>query len=55
MITFKDPKPCLINPCGSTGVCKNVPGKNEYTCDCTEDRGGKNCEIRKFLKKIARK
>ncbi|XP_016007406.2 coagulation factor X [Rousettus aegyptiacus] len=41
---YKDGDQCESNPCQNQGVCKD--GLGEYTCTCSEDYEGKNCELR---------
>ncbi len=37
---------CVVNICQNGGTCTD--GLNGYTCDCEEDFGGLQCEIRKL-------
>ncbi|KAL9966882.1 hypothetical protein ACROYT_G025019 [Oculina patagonica] len=39
--------PCEIFPCLHGGTCRALYEKNDYSCDCSEDYSGKNCQ--KFL------
>ena len=39
-------QPCDTNPCRNQGVCMN--NGNSYTCQCTAQYTGTNCETSKF-------
>lgn len=37
------PDPCASSPCLNGGTCFHYIGK--YKCECTEDFGGRHCDI----------
>jgi len=49
-ITNYNGPPCDANnnPCLNNGQC--IPKLNDYTCICTEDYAGKQCELSRTLK-----
>ena len=36
--------PCEQNPCENGGTCQRIEMCEDYTCLCTEDYTGQNCE-----------
>ena len=45
---------CGSTPCQNDGTCKDVEddsGSLQYTCECTDDYAGMNCEVIMWQKK----
>uniref|UniRef100_A0A1I7YCC9 Kunitz/Bovine pancreatic trypsin inhibitor domain protein n=1 Tax=Steinernema glaseri TaxID=37863 RepID=A0A1I7YCC9_9BILA len=38
-------KPCDPNPCFNNGTCRTTRGYSSFFCDCTDNFGGKMCDI----------
>ena len=43
----EDRDECEDNPCQHGGVCNQTPEPGNYTCDCTSEYRGRNCDLLK--------
>ena len=43
-----DPDDCASNPCQNGGTCHDEV--NDYSCDCSHEYTGENCQIKKGKK-----